>query len=111
MLPPATPARVRTTPRRNGSPPPCTFPCRCRAGRTVTRALRGDSDAGAAAVTAGRVLSAAGPLTLNVLIAAVARSPRFRRDPPHPDTLAAALTALRLAAPDPDRTWHATAAA
>lgn len=44
--------------------------------RTVTRALVGDSDARAAAVTAGRVLAATGPLPLDVLIAAVARSRR-----------------------------------
>jgi len=78
---------------------------------TVTRALVGDSDTRAAAVTAGRVLAVTGPLPLHVLIAAVARSRRFRRDPPNPDALAAALTALRLAAPDPDGTWRATAAA
>ncbi|HEY5116288.1 MAG TPA: hypothetical protein VIJ00_12255 [Nakamurella sp.] len=79
--------------------------------RTVTRALVSGSDARAAAVTAGRVLAAAGPLTLDVLVAAVARSRRLRRDPPDQDALAAALTALRLAVPDPDGTWHATAAA
>ena len=65
----------------------------------MTRALVSDSDARAAAVTAGRVLAAAGPLPLDVLVAAVARSRRFRRDPPDPDALTAALTALRLAAP------------
>ena len=80
-------------------------------GSTVTRALVGDSDARAAAVTAGRVLAAAGPLPLDVLVAAVARSRRFRRDPPHPDALTAALTALGLATPDPDGTWHAAAGA
>ena len=36
---------------------------------------------------------------------------RFRRDPPDPEALTAALTAMRLAAPDPDGTWHATASA
>ncbi len=77
---------------------------------TVTRALVVDSDARAAAVTAGRVLATAGPLPLDVLIAAVARCRRFRRDPPDPDALTAALTAL-LAAPAQDGTWHATAAA
>jgi hypothetical protein len=78
---------------------------------TVTRALVGDSDARAAAVTAGRVLATAGALPLDVLVAAVARSRRFRRDPPDPDALAGALTALRLATQDPNGTWHATAAA
>jgi len=78
---------------------------------TVTRALVSDSDARAAAITAGRVLAATGPLPLDVIIAAVARSRRFRRDPPDPDALTTALTALRLAVPDPDGTWHATGAA
>ena len=77
----------------------------------VRRALVEDSDARAAAVTAGRVLTAAGPLPLHLLVAAVARSRRFRRFPPDPDALAVALTALRLATPDPDGTWRATAAA
>ncbi|HEY5114792.1 MAG TPA: hypothetical protein VIJ00_04655 [Nakamurella sp.] len=77
---------------------------------TVTRALVSDSDARAAAVTAGRVLAAAGPLPADVLVAAVARSRRFRRDPPDPDALTAALTALRLANSDPNGTWRATAA-
>jgi len=77
----------------------------------VTRALVSDSDARAAAITAGRVLAAAGPLPVDVLVAAVARSRRFRRDPPDPDALTAALTTLRLADPDPDGTWRATAAA
>ena len=77
---------------------------------TVTRALVSDSDARAAAITAGRVLAAAGPLPADVLVAAVARSRRFRRDPPEPDALTAALTALRLANSNPEGTWRATAA-
>ena len=77
----------------------------------MTRALVSDSDARAAAVTAGRVLAAAGPLPLDVLVAAVARSRRFRRDPPDPDALTAALAALGLASADPDGTWHAAAGA
>jgi hypothetical protein len=76
----------------------------------MTRALVSDSDARAAAITAGRVLAAAGPPPVDVLVAAVARSRRFRRDPPDPDALTAALTALRLANPDPNGTWRATAA-
>jgi len=76
----------------------------------VTRALVSDSDARAAAITAGRVLAAAGPLPVDVLVAAVARSRRFRRDPPDPDALTAALTALRLANSNPEGTWRATAA-
>ena len=47
---------------------------------------------------------------MDVLVAAVARSRRFRRDPPDPDALTAALTALRLANSDPNGTWRATAA-
>src|SRR5664279_6351831 len=38
-------------------------------------------------------------------------SRRNRRDPPHPDALTAALTALGLATPAPDGTWHAAAGA
>jgi len=48
---------------------------------SLTRARVSDSDARAAAVTAGRVLAAAGPLPVDVMLAAVARSRRFRRDP------------------------------
>ena len=47
---------------------------------------------------------------MDVLVAAVARSRRFRRDPPDPDALTAALTALRLANSDPDGALRATAA-
>jgi hypothetical protein len=78
---------------------------------TATRARVADADARAAAVTAGRVLAATGPLPLPVLVAAVARSRRFRRDPPDPQALTGALTALRIATPDPDGTWHPTTGA
>lgn len=63
----------------------------------------------AAAVTAGRLLAAAGALPLDMLVAAVARSRRFRRTPPSsPQGLAAALTALRLAALGPAGRWQAS---